>query len=525
MAAPPETRQERDVARDLLRIIVPLATAFTAESDLEGLAERIVTEAQSVCDADAGFLFVRTADGGLRCAVARDATAGVTAGGTSGVDVPFPPLAVPPDAGDRLQSLDPVVYAALHGRTVHLPDVAQATGYDMGQIAAFDQHFGSRTVSSLIVPFVGRENGPPAVLQLLNARDVSTGQVVEFDAYATQMAEALVATASVALGGQLLLQREKELLKYERDIQIGRQIQQSFLPATLPQAVGWEISARLHPARDVAGDFYDAFMLSNNRRIALVIADVCDKGVGAALFMALIRSLLRAYSQQHYALRWMDTLEGLGARGAGRNARATLGAAGGPRQGQGSVDALAAIGRSASAVSRSRALPSTGTSALENAIGQTNSYIVNNHADLGTFATTFFGVLDPGSGTLIYVNGGHNPPILVGPEGVKARLMPTGPAVGVIPNANFRISQVQLEPGDTLVAFTDGITDARDPGGVSFTEARLVELAVQAARSGESAEATLERIDESVLTHIGTASQFDDITMLAARRLALPAVS
>src|SRR5689334_230554 len=88
------------------------------------------------------------------------------------------------------------------------------------------------------------------------------------------------------------LARREELLKIEHDVQIARQIQKGFLPDSLPQPTGWEIAARFHPAREVAGDFYDAFMITQNRRVGFVIADVCDKGVGAALFMALSRSLL-----------------------------------------------------------------------------------------------------------------------------------------------------------------------------------------------------------------------------------------
>src|SRR5207244_4410156 len=96
-------------------------------------------------------------------------------------------------------------------------------------------------------------------------------------------------------------------------------IQQEFLPETLPQPAGWEIAARLRPAREVAGDFYDAFQLTQGRRLALVIADICDKGVGAALFMALFRSLFRAYSEQT-STRWMSQL-GEGARPAGGQRR------------------------------------------------------------------------------------------------------------------------------------------------------------------------------------------------------------
>ncbi|NJP05414.1 MAG: cyclic nucleotide-binding domain-containing protein [Chloroflexaceae bacterium] len=94
--------------------------------------------------------------------------------------------------------------------------------------------------------------------------------------------------------------REREsFLKLEHDVQTAKQIQHSFLPDSIAQPEGWHICSRFHPAREVAGDFYDCFLMSQGRRIGLIIADVCDKGIGAALFMALSRSLLRAYIEQN----------------------------------------------------------------------------------------------------------------------------------------------------------------------------------------------------------------------------------
>ncbi|KAA3626799.1 MAG: hypothetical protein DWQ08_08130, partial [Proteobacteria bacterium] len=90
--------------------------------------------------------------------------------------------------------------------------------------------------------------------------------------------------------------RSHKLMGYERELEIGRRIQQSFLPASHPSVAGLELGAHFEAAREVAGDFYDLFMMSDNRHVALVIGDVCDKGVGAALFMTLFRSLLRAAS-------------------------------------------------------------------------------------------------------------------------------------------------------------------------------------------------------------------------------------
>jgi sigma-B regulation protein RsbU (phosphoserine phosphatase) len=280
------------------------------------------------------------------------------------------------------------------------------------------------------------------------------------------------------------------LLKLEHDMQIGRQIQRDFLPDEnkLPQPAGWEIAARFHAAREVAGDFYDAFLLSGGK-VGLVIADVCDKGVGPALFMALSRSLIRAFAEQHRPLGWMDSLA---------NDRSTT-----------------VAGRSAER-KRRQILLSAGTSALL-AVKLTNDYIAQNHGDMNMFATLFFGVLDPTTGVLTYINGGHDPPAIVGPDGVvKARLLPTGPAVGMLPNMDFDIQQVTLEPGDLLMAFSDGVPDARNPDGERFTVEGLWSLLEQ---SDPSVVALLDRIEAALRAHIADADQFDDITMLAARRM------
>jgi sigma-B regulation protein RsbU (phosphoserine phosphatase) len=269
-----------------------------------------------------------------------------------------------------------------------------------------------------------------------------------------------------------------EATRFERDLQIARQIQDSFLPGELLQPPGWEIAARFQPAREVAGDFYDVFPLIQNRRVGLVIADVCGKGVGAALYMALFRTLIRAFAQQHYSLRWMDAL-------------------------------ATAPGE------RRRALPSTGTAALKNAIELTNSYIAGTHSRAHMFASLFFGVLDPANGSLVYVNGGHEPPLIVGPAGVKTPLEPTGPVVGIFPDANFDVQEAHVEPGDILVAVTDGVTEAQDPGRALFTTERLYSLLAQPS---PSASALLDRIEASVRDHTAGADQSDDITMLAVRR-------
>jgi len=261
--------------------------------------------------------------------------------------------------------------------------------------------------------------------------------------------------------------RDRERLwarSLERELEIGREIQQSFLPEELPQPAGWEIAATFRPARQVAGDFYDAFPLAGGSRIGLVVADVCDKGVGAALFMALFRSLLRAFTERAFA--------------------AGDAAADGPR--------------------------------LLSTVVSTNDYIARTHGRSNMFATAFVAVLDPKTGSLAWVNAGHEAPVVSGPSrSPAARLAPTGPALGMMPDMTFAAREAVLAPGETLFAFTDGVTDARDPSGRLFSEERLLELLSDGAPLAATLLGTVERAVDS---HSAGSEPSDDITMLAVRR-------
>ena len=240
------------------------------------------------------------------------------------------------------------------------------------------------------------------------------------------------------------------------------------LPTRLPQPDGWEIAGRLEAAREVAGDFYDAFVIANGKRIGLVVGDVCDKGVGAALFMALFRSLIRAFADQHYSLSWMSVL---------------------------SDDAPQHSGT----IEQRRARLSAGTLALKNAIQLTNKYIVTTHGATNMFATIFFGVLDPATGALSYINAGQEPPMVIGRDGVKARLELTGPVVGIFPDLEFGIRQIELGPDDMLLAVTDGVIDARNRSREAFGEERLL-AALQQPRS--SATNMLDQIQAALRQHV-----------------------
>ena len=245
----------------------------------------------------------------------------------------------------------------------------------------------------------------------------------------------------------------------ERELEIGRRIQKDFLPEALPREGGWEIASLFQPARQVSGDFYDAFPTAEGA-LALVVADVCDKGVGAALYMALFRSLLRSHAELH--------------------------------------------GSTAMAVPAARSV-----------VALTNDYIARTHGRSNMFATVFFGLLDPASGDLAWVNGGHEPPVLRRGSGAIERLAPTGPAVGMLPEAAFEARHVRLEPGDLLLAFTDGVTEERDASGAFFGEERLGALLREPL---ESAATLLARLEADVRAFRGDTDPSDDVTVLAVRR-------
>jgi sigma-B regulation protein RsbU (phosphoserine phosphatase) len=247
----------------------------------------------------------------------------------------------------------------------------------------------------------------------------------------------------------------------ERELEIGRQIQAGFLPEALPQPPGWEIAAHFQAAREVAGDFYDAFPLARGERMGLVLGDVCGKGVGAALFMTLFRSLIRISAMTYFA-------------------------------------------NAAPAMATFELFPSDDVALLEQTISLTNNYVARTHQQASMFASLFLGVLNPATGVLVYLNGGHEAPVIVGPAG------------GIFSGIKFKIRQVQLDPGDMLVSYTDGVTDALSPNEEMFGRENLFDLLAQPA---PSAPALLNKIEAGLRTHVAGANQYDDITLLAVRRV------
>ena len=370
---------------------------------------------------------------------------------------------------------DPYFEADLEGRMLYVnPALATNSGYEKEELMgkSFRKIFARESIRPIVRVF---------------SEVIQTGSPIErtdFE-YVTRDGEARHAELSVSVirsgDGEILgtrgivhdttelVQAQREIREErdiaERELEIGRQIQIGFFPTGLPSPPGWEIAARFQAAHQVAGDFYDSFEVGAGERTALVIADVCDKGVGAALFMALFRSLIRAFTDEVFA--------------ASANGQVGI------EQG------------------------------LRGIISRTNDYIANIHGRSNMFATLFLALLDPSTGVLHYVNAGHDAPIVLAREGVAARLVPTGPAVGMLPGLSFETGLTTLTPGDMLLAFTDGVIDARGPGGIPFGEPRLLALLDDPP---PSASALTELISDVLSQYIQDENQFDDITLLSVRR-------
>jgi serine phosphatase RsbU (regulator of sigma subunit) len=281
----------------------------------------------------------------------------------------------------------------------------------------------------------------------------------------------LTARITSSLEKKHLRDLQKLYLKsLERELDIGREIQMGFLPRTLPDVEGWEIAAYFKSAREVAGDYYDAFLLPDGN-LACVVGDVCGKGVGAALYMTLFRSLIRATAKTDYFYNKQGTQR------------------------------LNNVER------------------LQHVISFTNNYVEETHGHTSMFSTVFICIINLLESKLTYINCGNEPALLVGNKGNITLLWPTGPIVGIIPNAEFIAKEMVMEENDLLLIYTDGITDALNTQVVSFGRDRLVDV-IKDDRS--SSQVLLQNIEQQLQQFIGEAVQFDDIAAMAIRKRITP---
>jgi serine phosphatase RsbU (regulator of sigma subunit) len=245
--------------------------------------------------------------------------------------------------------------------------------------------------------------------------------------------------------------RSIALEKVSQEIKIAGQIQASFLPNQFPNIPGWQLAVSLEPAGGLSGDFFDLIPLSRGR-LGLVIADVADKGLGAALYMALCRTLIRTYALEY----------------------------------QSRPDLV---------------------------LSETNERILAD-ARANLFITTFYGVLDPAENSLIYCNAGHNPPILINSDAQSKpiALSRTGMPIGIEADASWERRSLKFSAGDKLILYTDGVTEAQNNEGEFFEDRMLVNTIVENRLN--SAFELQERILFEVKEFIQGAPQYDDITLM-----------
>lgn len=260
----------------------------------------------------------------------------------------------------------------------------------------------------------------------------------------------IAASAAIAIENARLYQVAVEKGRLERELQMAREVQRSLLPQQTPALPGFEIAAWWLPAREVSGDYYD-YLKTDPDRLIVVIADVSDKGMPAALLMALTRSTVRACL--------------------------------------------------------------TGAPSLAAGIANANRLLAADAAN-GMFVTLFCAEIGS-DGDVTYVNAGHNPPLLVGAGGIT-ELRRCGAALGLFEDATYSQRQVRLEPGDFIVFYTDGVTDAMDPAGAEFGKERL--LALIRAQRQTTAPALAASLAAALQTFTAAAPAADDITLVIVRR-------
>lgn len=362
--------------------------------------------------------------------------------------------------GDRLFDKGDVgtaMYFLVHGRVrLHNGEVVighLGPGAVFGEVAALSQERRSASVTA----------ASDTVLLKLE-QDAIYSTLASQPGAARALIEALCAREREIIDEKF--DRIVEARVLERELEIGQSIQKNFLPETIPVIDGWSLDGLLRPARKVAGDFFDFFLVPDVGRIGIVIGDVCDKGVGAALFMSLFRSLIRSGALHRYA------------------AGGTVG-----------VEDPATL--------------------LRRTMRATNQYVASTHPGSSIFATVFFGLLEPRTGELAYVNAGHEAPVVCGRSGIRAHLSATGPVIGLIENLEHAVGEATLAPGELLFGYTDGATDARNEAGQQFGEERLLE---EMCRGASEASSVLQRLLAALDAFGGRAEQYDDITMICVHR-------
>jgi sigma-B regulation protein RsbU (phosphoserine phosphatase) len=418
------TTDPSQLPSDRLTLLYHLSQTFNSSLDLDEVLNRVMDEIIAAMGAERGFVMLREDDGGLVFHAAR---------GIDQKTIDEPQFQI---------SRSVVEEVAREGQPILASDAQRDSRFSSSQSVR-----GLRLRSILCAPLKikDRISGVVYVDNQLRA-----GIFTEAD---LELISAIASSAAIAIENARLYQVAIEKGRLERELQVAREVQSSLIPLQTPDIAGWDFAARWKPARQVSGDFYD--FVPAGQRLGIVIADVSDKGMPAALFMALSRSIIRA-----------------------------------------SV---------------------TSTRSPAEDIGQANRLICADSAD-SMFVTLFYAQLDPEMGELVYVNAGHNPPLLYrANQDELIELTRTGMVLGLFEAVDFEQGTVQLNPADFILLYTDGVSEAMDAHNREFGKERLRRVLLENRQA--LAEDMAEALEQALTAFTGEAAPSDDITFVIVRRL------
>jgi sigma-B regulation protein RsbU (phosphoserine phosphatase) len=287
---------------------------------------------------------------------------------------------------------------------------------------------------------------------VIGCLNVESDREAAFTPEDAELLDFFASSAAVSIEKALLHRQVLDTQRIDDQLEVAREVQSGLLPGAPPALAGYDIAAVALPTWAIGGDYYDYVPLEEGR-LGLVVADVSGKGIPAALIMATVRAALRTEMRRHADLR-----------------------------------AVA---------------------------GQLNAAVLES-GDASRFVTAVCGVLDPTSGRLTYVNCGHNPPLLLRASGGVESLQRGGPALGLFATAAFEVGEVDLEPGDRLVLYTDGVVEPTDGEDREFGTDRLA-AAVRGAAGRPAAEA-LRCVIEATRAFGGRDDYDDDFTLVVVQR-------
>ncbi|HWP42008.1 MAG TPA: SpoIIE family protein phosphatase [Blastocatellia bacterium] len=263
----------------------------------------------------------------------------------------------------------------------------------------------------------------------------------------------IASVASIKIEHERLLEERLEKRRMEEELKVASEIQMRLQPVSPPKINGWDMTGVSFPCREIGGDYYDFIQRKRDNRLVIAVGDVSGKGTGAALLMSSLHAAVRAQSQAR--------------------------------------------------------------TSISEVMGEINHYIYENSPP-NKYLTLFYGALDPETGTLVYSNGGHNPPILVRRTGEILRLDKGGLPVGLMQSAEYSEDSIQFQPGDALVIYSDGITESVNDRDEEFGEERLIDVVRNNLH--RSASGMRDRIDEALSRFVGNAAPVDDMTLMIIKR-------